>query len=110
MRAAGPSSVCGRVLGAVILLLGAPSMTRADDGGSEQYVQRGIDLRRSGRDAEALDAFERAYAIGPTPRISAQIGFAHQALGDWVVAEQGIEEALRAADDPWIVRYRDVLQ
>lgn len=110
MRAAGAPSVRGRILVTIVLLLASPSMARADDGGSEEYVQRGIDLRRVGRDQEALDAFQHAYAIGPTPRITAQIGFAHQALGDWVDAERGIEEALRAADDPWIARYREVLQ
>ena len=109
MRPAGAPSACGRILLAAILLLDAPAIARADDGGSEKYVQRGIDLRRVGRDQEALDAFQHAYAIDPTPRVSAQIGFAHQALGDWVDAERGIEEALRAADDPWIARYRDVL-
>src|SRR5262249_2725066 len=46
----------------------------------------------------------------PTPRVGAQIAFAHQALADWVEAERGIEGALRAADDAWIARYRDVLE
>ena len=95
-----------------MMLLVAASTARADEPGtdSEQFVQRGIELRRLGKNQEALDEFQRAYTIHPTPRVGVQIAFAHQALADWVDAERGIEGALGAADDPWILRYRDVLE
>jgi hypothetical protein len=92
-------------------LFAAPSIVRADDvdGESEQHMQHGIELRRLGKNREALEAFQRAYDLRPTPRASAQIALARQALADWVGAERGIEDALQAAEDPWIARYRDVL-
>jgi tetratricopeptide (TPR) repeat protein len=77
---------------------------------SESYVQRGIGLRRLGNNREALAAFERAYALDPTPRAGAQIALAEQAMADWVDAEQGLERALRSGGDPWIARYRDALE
>ena len=96
---------------ALIALAGAP-FVRADeiDTQSEQYVQRGIELRRLGKNREALEAFQRAYDLRATPRAEAQIALARQALADWLDAERGIQDALRAAEDPWVARYRDVLE
>jgi tetratricopeptide (TPR) repeat protein len=104
-------SGCALTLVAIALLV-APSTARAEEGGSESepYVQRGIELRRAGKNQDALEAFQHAYAIRPTPRVGAQIALARQALGDWVDAERGIEDALRASDDSWIARYRDLLE
>jgi hypothetical protein len=106
---------CTGVLAAVVWL-GASVHARAAEGDvdataeSEQYVQQGIQLRRLGKNHDALEAFQHAYELHPTPRVSAQIGLARQALADWLGAERGIEEALRAADDPWIEQYRAVLE
>ncbi len=76
----------------------------------ESQIQRGIGLRRLGKNREALDAFVQAYGLTPTPRAEAQIALAHQALGEWVDAEQGLDGALRAGEDLWIARYRDDLE
>jgi hypothetical protein len=73
-------------------------------------MQAGIALRREGRDREALDLFEQAYALAPTPRALAQVSLARQAIGDWVSAERGLAEALRSDADRWIVAYREVLE
>jgi hypothetical protein len=95
------------------LLAGALSTVAARAEGSvsesETYIQRGIELRRMGKNGDALSLFERAYALDPTPRAEAQIALARQATGDWIGAEQGLERALNAADDPWIARFRDAL-
>jgi hypothetical protein len=100
------------LLAATAVLAATGSAARADGqtAESETYVQRGIELRRAGRNREALASFEKACELDPNPRAIAQAALAHQALGDWVEAEQGLESALTSADDPWIVKFRDVLE
>jgi len=90
----------------------APRLARAADPSStaDDALQRGIELRKEGRDTEALQEFERAYAVAPTPRARAQIGLAEQALGRWVTAEEHLKEALAARDDPWIAHYAEPLE
>ena len=69
---------------------------------SGEFVDRGIQLRRQHRDAEALEQFKRADQLNPAPRIRAQIGLAEQALGQWLEAERDLNLALSANQDPWI--------
>jgi hypothetical protein len=87
----------------------AGASARADTS-SAQMVDRGIQLRREHRDAEALEEFRRADQLNPAPRIKAQIGLAEQALGQWVEAERDLNLALSAAEDPWIERNADALK
>src|SRR5262245_14916190 len=75
----------------------------AQDAGDDS-IARGVALRRQGRNAEALAEFQKAYARDPSPRALAQIALAQQALGNWVVAETGLVDALAARNDPWIQR------
>lgn len=72
-------------------------------------IDRGIELREQQRDEEALELFERAHRIEPSPRALAQIGLAEQALGRWVEAEEHLRAALAATGDAWIRSRRDVL-
>jgi hypothetical protein len=82
---------------------------RADGPESESLVQRGVELRRERRDAEALAAFREAYAKEPTPRTLAQIGLAEQALGSWVAAEEDLVRALADTRDAWIAKHAEGL-
>jgi len=83
-----------------VSLLGPPAWAedKADD---EALIRRGVELRRAGRDQEALEAFRAAYRARPTPRAQGQMGLAEQALGRWVEAARDLEAALEATDDPW---------
>jgi hypothetical protein len=54
---------------------------------SAEMVEKGVQLRREHRDAEALEQFRQADKLNPAPRIKAQIGLAEQALAQWVEAE-----------------------
>ena len=76
----------------------------------QDLISTGVELRRQGRDAEALGAFERAYAQHPSPRAAAQIALAHHALAQWREAERGLLEALDSPGDPWIVHNRVYLE
>src|SRR3954466_7836710 len=76
----------------------------------EDAIRAGVELRKEQRDAEALDAFRKAFAIKATPRAQAQIALAEQALGRWLEADRDIEAALSATEDPWVVKNRGYLE
>lgn len=40
---------------------------------SEMLIRQGVELRLTGRDADALEKFERAYEMAHTPRAAAHI-------------------------------------
>lgn len=77
---------------------------------ADAAIARGISFRREGNDAAALEQFRRAREIEGTPRASAQIGLALQALGQWVDAEVELQEALQHSSDPWLAQNRVVLE
>jgi tetratricopeptide (TPR) repeat protein len=77
---------------------------------AEARIRRGLELRRKGRDAEALEEFKGALALAPSARAAAQVALAEQALGRWVDAEGDLEHALGASDDPWIAKNRASLE
>jgi hypothetical protein len=91
----------------------SPLSLAADQSASEAeakaLLERGTELRRAGRDEEALDVFNRADSLHPSPRAHAQVALAEQALGRWVAAEKDLSRALEADNDPWIKRNRTIL-
>jgi hypothetical protein len=72
-------------------------------------MNRGVELRKRGDDAGALDAFLKAYGLAKSPRALAQVALAEQALGRWVDAEAHLSQAVVHGDDPWIARNKAVL-
>lgn len=74
----------------------------------ETLIRRGVDLRRQHRDEEALPYFQKADAIGHSPRTAGQLGLGEMAVGYWADAEHHLAEAL-ASDHPWISKNRAVL-
>lgn len=65
-------------------------------------VDEGMALQAGGNAQGALDKYNAAHAIFPTPRGTAQKGLAEEMLGDYGSAEPHIKEALKARKDPWI--------
>jgi hypothetical protein len=96
------------------LLAVAHVMTAAEahaQGADEALTKEGVDLRRAGRDAEALAVFERALAVDGSPRTRAQVALAEQALGLWVEAERDLSTALAAGDgDGWFQQHQGTLR
>jgi hypothetical protein len=82
----------------------AQSGTEAD-----AAISKGVELRRQGKDEEALEFFQRANKLAPSPRAKAQIGLAEQAIGRWADAERDLGEAMAVGSDPWIAKQHSVL-
>lgn len=74
-----------------------------------ELTELGLRLRTEGRDAEALEKFQAAYAVSPEPRLLAQIALAEQALGRIVPAYEHLRQALDNTQDPWIAKWRSEL-
>jgi hypothetical protein len=88
----------------VVATLAAEGENKAAD--PEELIRQGIDLRRSDRDADALQLFQRAYEIQKVPKALAQIGLAEQALGKWGAADRHLRQAIESIDDAWILKNR----
>jgi len=96
-------------VGLALLVASLTSPSARGEGGEASLMEKGIQLRREHRDAEALAIFRRAHSANPTPRALAQIALAEQALGQWVEAERDLRTALNAVDDDWIANHRAAL-
>jgi hypothetical protein len=106
------------IFAAVLAALAIATPARADvttaARESVDLIERGLDLRERGKDAEALPLFEQAFALDPSPRACAQLALAKQALGRWVDAEAGLvrvlEGSVDAPADPWVTQHRAILE
>jgi hypothetical protein len=85
---------------------GSPSSLEAQ----ESLIKEGVEARKAGDDAGAVALFERANALGESPRALAQLGLAEQALGRWVEAEEHLTRALAFSNHPWISANASVLR
>ena len=98
------------VLGLILCLgLGLGWTAGAVAADAEALIRRGIELRRDGKDAEALQLFQQAQKLQGGPKALAQSGFAEQALGKWGAADRHLRESLQSAQDPWIKRNRSTI-
>src|SRR3954468_24458225 len=77
---------------------------------AEAHIQKGLELRRKSRDAEALAEFEEAMKSSPSARAKGQVGLAQMAVGLFEAAEVTLSEVLSSsADDSWVSAHRAAL-
>ena len=86
-----------------------PALARADEADPDVLIMRGLDLRRSGRSADALALFRRAYEVAPSPRTLGQMGLVESSLQHWADAEAHLVATLATPDDVWVRRNRHFL-
>src|SRR5215469_17218656 len=124
------SSTCdwrraARVAGALLLLLSAPRARAAsgpdsDGAGSKDAAEAklvdGVELLKTRSYHQALERFEQAYALLPSPLIFYDLGLAHMGLGDAPRALESFDRFLAEAPDAPVdkrhkaERYRDELR
>jgi hypothetical protein len=75
----------------------------------EVLIRKGVELRRKGKNQEALASFQRAYEVTHTGRAAAQLGLCEQALKQWLGAHIHLTDALAAESDIWISEHRAIL-
>ena len=86
-----------------------PSVAWAQGDPCEERIRAGVSLRRTGRDAEALETFRAGLEACPNARMRVQLAWAEQAMGLWVAAAEHLRAALRE-DVPWITERRARLE
>ncbi len=73
---------------------------------AEEHLRAGFALRQRGAEADALTQFEAAWALDRSPRVAAQVGLAHQALGHWVEADHFLRLVATTPQDAWVRLHR----
>jgi hypothetical protein len=77
---------------------------------SDALIEQGMQLRREGKDEEALTIFAEAASLDPeSVRARVHLAAAHQALGHWLEAEALLADLLQEADDAYVERHRATL-
>ena len=82
LAAAGMVALAATVLAGPIALAQLPDQAASPaNAAAEAAISKGIELRRQGRDRDALTEFQKAVGLHKTPRAVAQVALAEQALG-----------------------------
>jgi hypothetical protein len=97
------------IVTAALLALSSTRAAAADTS-ADALVARGLELRREGKTAEALELFARAYAIAPSPRTLGQMGLAEASLQHWLDAEKHLNSSLGSGEDPWVRKNMALLE
>lgn len=87
-----------------------PEAAPAEHADVERLLSEAVELRRAGKDAEALQLVEQARVQSPSSRVRAHLAAAHQALGHWLEAELLLKELLQMSDDPYVQSQAAILQ
>jgi len=82
---------------------------RAAEPGAEELITRGLELRRQAKPEQALEMFQRAHALSPSPRTLGQMGLVEASLEHWLDAETHLTGSLATPDDPWVRKNRTFL-
>jgi len=76
---------------------------------ADDLIARGLELRRQSKPEQALEMFQRANALAPSPRTLGQMGLVEASLEHWLDAEAHLTGSLATPDDPWVRKNRTFL-
>ena len=82
----------------------------AQDRAADALIARGLELRREKKPQEALEMFQRAHAVDPSPRTLGQMGLVEDTLEHWVDSETHLVAALAVPQDAWVRKNRPLLE
>ena len=83
---------------------------RARDVDPDTLIAQGLELRRAGKSAEALELFRRAHRQAPSPRTLGQMGLVEASLTHWLDADGHLSASLATPDDAWVRKNRPFLE
>jgi len=98
------------VVGLLAFGWGAEGFAGESEMRAEALSKQGIELRRAGKDSDAIPRFKQAYELAASPKNAGQYGLCLLALSRWTDADFFLTEAIVAKDDPWIKKNRSVLK
>jgi hypothetical protein len=102
----------------LLLLLGSVNVARAQDTLEEAPAASAVDplieqaaaLLEAGNQHDALLVLQQAALQSPTSaRVRVHLAAVHQAMGEWIAAEQHLSFALAQRDDPYILEHEEAL-
>ncbi len=96
-------SLLALLAGFVIVTAG---VARAAEPTADDLIVRGLELRRAAKPGEALEMFQRAHALAPSPRTLGQMGLVETSLERWIDAEAHVRAALMTAGNLWVRKNR----
>lgn len=82
----------------------------ADEKSADAMITRGLELRRAGKDAEALEIFQHADMLAPSSQSVGQLGLVESALARWSDAEAHLNASLGTPQDPWVHKNHALLE
>lgn len=98
-----------RFFSILALLFFTGGRARAADQSVDELIARGLELRREAKPVEALEMFQRAHAMSPSPRTAGQLGLVETSLEHWMDADTHLRTAVSTPDDPWVKKNRAFL-
>ncbi|HXU02473.1 MAG TPA: hypothetical protein VN903_16025 [Polyangia bacterium] len=97
------------VFSAALITLASGVARAAEPTTAEDFIVRGLELRRAAKPGEALEMFQRAHALAPSPRTLGQMGLVEASLEHWLDAETHLTAAMASPGDAWVTKNRAFL-
>jgi hypothetical protein len=97
-------------LAVFIALTAVAAGARAGDFDPDTLIAQGLELRRAGKSAEALELFRKAHQRAPSPRTLGQMGLVEASLTHWMDADGHLSAALATPGDAWVRKNRPFLE
>ncbi|HMF43360.1 MAG TPA: hypothetical protein VKQ32_21960 [Polyangia bacterium] len=94
---------------AIFVTTAVAARLQAAEPPAEDLVARGLELRRQAKPQQALEMFQRAYALAPSARTLGQMGLVEASLERWLDAEAHLKASLAVPDDGWVKKNRGFL-
>jgi tetratricopeptide (TPR) repeat protein len=96
-------------LAVFMALMALSAEARARDADPDTLIAQGLELRRAGRSAEALELFRKAHQQAPSPRTLGQMGLVEASLARWIDADGHLSASIATPDDAWVRKNRPFL-
>lgn len=93
----------------VLILACIGSRAEAAQSTADDMIARGLELRREAKPEQALEMFQRAHALAPSPRTLGQMGLVEASLEHWLDAEAHLTASLATPEDAWVRKNRSFL-